>query len=166
MDNVLFESRITYTRDVVKQFVRMAYRAFFAVCFSMPVTIIILGVIMLVGGNEGMVLYIGVLLTIVLPITAILRSKRDMNIIYARTLEQNNGQEMTNVLQFNDENIQIVNDLTGNKTTYPYSCVKKVICRKDLMVLLTAAKVMIIADKTKFNVGNPEEFLSFIKTKL
>ena len=91
---------------------------------------------------------------------------RGLNLSYNRACEQNNGQETTNTVQFFDSGIIVTNNFTGNKINYNYSVVKRVISNKKLIMLLTKAKIVIAVEKAEFTVGNSEELIAFVDSKL
>ena len=165
-EEVLFVSQITYTPDVVRQSVRFALKAFFVVYVLLPILVTFLGVLILIDSNAYYMLFAGIVLLIVMPIIIVQIYNKSVKTTYNRALEQNNGQEATNVLRFNDKDIFMVNKQTGNKVTYPYSCIRRLVIKNNLIMLVTATKVMLLADKNKFDIGTPEDFIEFINKKI
>jgi len=167
MDIVLFESQITYTKEVMNTlFKAWFFKSKLWLIFLLPIAPIIVGIVMIIESGDFTALALGISLEIIMLLIIFIRYKVNSKYNYARACEQNNGQEVTNTVQFFDDKILITNNLTGNRINYDYSFVKKIVDDKQLILLLTKAKISIIIDKTLFVVGNAEGLIAFVKTKL
>jgi len=167
MENILFESQITYTKDYIKEYLR----AWFAksklwIPLFLPIIMIAFGIILIVEESNNIVLSFGFIFQITFVLGTLIRYYRGSSIIYAQICEGNMGQEPIYIIQFFDDNILITNSFTGNKNNYLYSVIKGVIHSKNLIVLTTEAKQIIAVEKAKFTVGNPDDLITFIKSKI
>lgn len=171
MGNALFESQITYTKDYVKEYLRACFKKsnLWAVFFLLLAPIIV-GITLIIENKNDYNSYtpiIGaVVLGLLLLLVILIRYYKGSSIIYARVCEGNNGQDRTNIVQFSDDNILLTNSMTENKTNYSYSLIKQIIISKNLIILITEAKLIIAVEKTKFTIGTPNELISFIKSKI
>jgi len=163
-NDVLFESEFIHTKNAVKRYLGIMFKPIFIGYIILPFFAIAMGTVLFICYDDVILLAMGIILAICFPPLAFLLYQKNCKIIYARFLEQNHGREVIDILQFSNV-ILITNKLTGNKFAYSYSCIKRIIDKKDIIILLTAAKLMIIVDKTKFTVGNLNEFIPFIKSK-
>lgn len=168
IDNVLFESRITFTKDFVKEYLRAwFFKSKLWLILLIPTVIAIVGIIMIIVDNSDFqVLGVGISLEIIFLLVIFLRYYNGSRIMYARICEQNNGQETTNIIQFFDNDILTRNPLTGNKLNYSYLIVKQIYVSENLIILITAAKVLIVVEKIRFTIGSPDELIVFIKAKI
>ena len=89
--------------------------------------------------------------------------RRNARMLQARDLEINNGQPLRIYLVVTQEGITSY-DPNGS-ATIPFDRIRRVTQSKNLIFLITKARVIWIFPKATFIRCNPEDFLSFLKTK-
>lgn len=167
MDTPLYEGQVTYTQDIFKQSLNVWFlKSKLYLIFLFPVLFIILGIVVLSQGQDSTILGIGIFLGIIILLIIALRYSIETKAAYKRSLEQNGGQEITLLTQFFDDKILLINTFTQNKVSYEYRILKRIVENKNLLILVTNAKLMIIIEKVKITAGKSAELASFVRTKL
>jgi hypothetical protein len=164
---VLFESQVTYTHNVTRQSLWAFYlksKQWLLLLF--PILMIGLGVVLFVVEGESLLLWLGIIFAPVMPISIAVRINMAAKASHRQSHEQNQGYPLTNIVRFFHECILIENPMTGNKNMYYYHSIRKIIESKNLVILLTGARVMIIVEKEKFTMGTPAELIMFVKPKI
>ena len=89
--------------------------------------------------------------------------KRNVRIIIDRDREQHGSASVKVQMEVTEEGIRGV--YGENKANpIPLSSIKRVYKTKNLIVLLTKARLMLIFDRRKFTVGTQEEFLEYLRS--
>ena len=108
---------------------------------------------------------IGIALGVSIPFVISFMYDKNMKLLYARSIEQNNGKEMTNIIQFYEDEVVMRNFQTGMVNSFPYSTIRGITESKNLIFVITTAKTIMIIEKAKITLGNNKELIDFIKTK-
>lgn len=101
---------------------------------------------------------------IIYLIIEIVSYKKMINLQFKRDLELNQGK----ILEVNTiitENSIKINASNNEKTELPFDKIKKGFQTKNLICLLSEAKLVYIFKKDSFTKGTSEEFIKFIKEK-
>lgn len=163
----LFINRYTVTKDVLREFQWNAGKFKLAlilvsVALGLVAAAALPGIIEGTGGTQLILLIIAAVCE-ALYVVAFFAT---VNRVWKQVCEQANGKPVEAVISFFEENT--VNETIGwnGRVVLEYSSIKKVIVTKNLIILLTRAKIGHILRRDSFVKGAEEEFLKFINTKV
>ncbi|MCL2822330.1 MAG: hypothetical protein FWD86_03960 [Firmicutes bacterium] len=166
MENILFEGQMTYTKDFVKSTSKAVYLKILFLYISFPFIFVIVGVGDFLSDGNTNTLVLGALIVVVSLLLAPFGCKKLAKLSYSRICEQNNGHELTQVVQFFCGKILVKNDATQSNSSYSYLLIQKISGSKNYVTLTTKAGLTITVDKSRFSVGSPNELIEFIKQKI
>lgn len=157
-----FENRYTLTKSVVREFkYRMLKPVLTAVLAG------VFGAIMIALGvyaHETHKILLGVVL-LILGAMFIVVTEADINRTWKMMCEQANHKPIEAIVTFTDE--KAVNASRGmeSRIELDYADIKKVVVTKNLIVLVTKAKLGHMLRRDSFTVGDEKGFLEFIEQK-
>ena len=166
MEQILFESKVKYTRETMKSFM-LAYilNSKTWLLFLLPIAFIGGGILLYFLEESTTALIFGVAIGSTILLFILSTYIKTFKIQYARSLEQNGGEEITIVTQFFEDGMLLLNPLTANKTRYSYDIIKKVFHNKRFVIAVTNTTVLIVVEKSMFTISTPNELVNFLKAK-
>lgn len=158
-----FENRYTLTKSVVREF---KYRMLKPVLTA--VLAAVFGAIFIALGiyaRESSQIVIGVML-IILGALFIIITEWDAKRTWNMMCEQANHKPIEALITFTDE--KAVNQSRGmeGRIELDYADIKKVVVSKNLIILVTRAKLGHMLRRDSFTIGTEEEFMEFIKERM
>ncbi|MCL2484245.1 MAG: YcxB family protein [Firmicutes bacterium] len=161
-----FEGKITYTKELVKEYIAVITNAKFAIVFfGIALAFSIGGGIAhgVMEGNWYILGFAAVLLILAVTFFSIL--VRTPKLTYAQMCERNAGVEPTTLLSFFEEKIVIQAEGKADTSEYTYKQIKQIKESRNLIILSTVSKLHIIIEISKLTGGKKEEFLQFLRYK-
>jgi len=173
----LFENEIVCDRDVYKEYYKkICFRrpfaitvlVFFGTCFFASIFLLINQSCSIITSSQNLksipesIYFYSVLFPLFLALR-IWQYFRIVKISLARDMEMNNGKTRELLRIVTPEKIEIACNADESKISYHWSSVKKVIETKNLIILLTEAKMGIIFKKDGFTKGTYEDFIFFLR---
>jgi len=169
--DILFENRYERTKGFHKEIISYSFFKWLqslAVYIVLTLIMIFCSLALLLPGvfsfdNTTRIFFLFLAIVVVM---LIVRYVRTVEISYKRDLEINNGKPADiKVILTNDE-IEVCSVNSGSKNHISYQHIRKIITTRNYYVLSTEAKHYIAFRKDGFVMGTPDEFISFIKSKV
>lgn len=159
----LFINHYTITKDVFREFQWKAgkYPLFFVIVgISFALCMFALGASG-IRENIAYLILLAVLAALIVG-SLFLNVKRN----WARVMEQSNGAPVEVTMTFTEENALNESKGSEGRIVLEYSSIKKVLVTKNLIILMTKAKLGHILRRDAFTLGSEEEFMQFINSKI
>lgn len=163
----LFINSYTMTKEVLREFHWRASR--FRLVFILMATALVMvcaaTIPGLISGEGKQQIFLLVMVLICCGLMAF-SYFFTVNMNWKRVSEQANGKPVRAIISFTEENA--VNETEGldSRVVLEYASVKKVIVTKNLIILMTRARLGHILRRDSFTKGAEEEFMKFINAKL
>ena len=169
--DILFENQYKRTKEFHKEvysfsFFKQPLNMFIYIIVALVLTGCFLSVILprVFPVDNSVWLYISVLVIVVA--IRFVRYFRAVEISRKRDLEVNNGELVEMRIILTKEGIESCCVNSESKNHISYQSIRKIILIRHYYVLLTEAKHYIVLKKDGFVKGTPDEFLSFINSRL
>ena len=170
--NILFENQYARTKDFHREIFLYSFfkRPSRVVLHVLLASIFILSILSLLFpgvfpfGNTA-VIYLP-FWVVVVAVMMIVRYVKTVEISRKRDLEINNGEPVEIKMILTDDGIESFRADSESKIHISYQNIKKIITIRNYYILLTEAKYYIAFKKDGFVTGTPDEFVSFIKSKV
>jgi len=168
-EEVLFEGQATYSKENISDYVLtcLIKKRIWQLLFP-PLAFLAIGLVLMLIQGGDLVIYGVVLIACGAFIVSLyfFQYQNSVKVLYTRACEENNGKEPTNIVKIFNTEIILLNTLTANKFTYSISTIKKLYESKNLIFLVSQSKLSIIIEKSKIVLGNKDELIKFVKSKV
>ncbi|MBO4848901.1 MAG: YcxB family protein [Clostridia bacterium] len=159
----LFENRYFLTMDDLREFTwRAGNHLTFSVIAIGALIIALYSAVMSRNKDMIPIAILAVLFSAYVIALFPLRVKR----VWQRVCERSHGSPVETITTFTEENAVIVSNGDEQRTTVDYSSIKKTITTKNLIIIVTRARLGYMLRRDGFTVGTEEEFMSFIGGKI
>ena len=162
-----FINRYTMTKETLREFTWHGGRYI--------LVFIIAGIAVLVGFVSFLEPYIkwGLLDNLPILIAAVLLAAwlvygffAMINRNWKRMTEQAGGESFVLTMTFSEDGGVIENSRTGSRLELDYAQVRRMLSTKNLIAVITEAKIAYVLRKDSFVLGDAEEFIKFIRAKI
>ena len=169
--DILFENQYERTKDFHKEIISYSFfkRPLIMAVYIVLALIFVLCILsMLFPGVFPFDNIAGIYLPflVIVVVVMIVRYVRTVEISHKRDLEINNNEPVEAKMILTNDAIETCRVNSESKNHISYQSIKKIISTHNYYVLLTEAKHYVVFKKDGFITGTPDEFLSFIKSKI
>ena len=169
--DILFENRYERTKAFHKEIISYSYfKRLQSLALYIVLTLIMVFCSLVLLFPAVLPFYktagIYLLFLAIFVVMMIVRYARTVKIGYKRDLEINNGKPAEIKMILTSDGIEACNVNSESKNHISYQSIRKIITTRNYYVLLTEAKHYVAFRKEGFVTGTPDEFVSFIKSKV
>lgn len=167
MDLSVYEAKCEYSYEVIKEMTRntrkISFKIYYSVIFFVLALIEALYVIRY--KKKYMIIIIGIAL-IIAAISYVVLPVLNVKKQYIEMLAGYDGENMKTRIKVFEEGIEHICIQGNDRVEVTFDKIQKVIESRNLFILLLKGNVAIVAEKSKFEKGNPYGFANFIRYKI